>query len=1029
MRKDARAAGIIAVTALLALVAPAPAMATFSIADFTASPSSAPAGSHPDSTVSMSFDGDASDDVKDIIQHFPGGIIPNPEALPKCTKAQLDLDVCPADSKLGTTSLTASPDATGTDMTVTGEVFNLAVDPPYVGGLGFVVRPAPGIHSSLAAPFTVRSARFDITSSLADEEADINNQPIVPTARDYGLTGVSLDVPRELDQGIGLAPITIHNIQYTLKGITESTGEPYLTTTTACLEGYPMLEATSWDDPNTRVSRLGNVLQGTDCDDEHVPFDPLPFDVALESTRTDTPSGVEISINVPANETPRHQSYVKRAEITLPEGTALSPPAGQGLEACTDAQLGFGTQDPPTCPAGADIGDVTVESKNVAAPLHGDVYLGQPAPGHPYRLLIAFPIVDGLWIKLDGESTANPQTGRLTTVFDDLPMLPFEKFTIRLQGGDHAVLVNPPDCGTQTITSTLTPWSGATTFPPEQDEHPEGTFSTSYDGSGAPCPSSRPFDPTIGGATSPTRAGAGSTLSMTLSNPDRHQLLRTLSASLPPGLVGSLVGVPLCSPGDAAAGRCPDGTKIGSVSAAVGSGNSPLSLPGSIYIGQPLQAGDPASLSIVVPARVGPFDFGSVVTRARVVFRRDAGLDVKLVDDLPRIIEGIPIRLRTVDATVDRPNFIRNPTSCAVLWFGASFTSFEAFEKHSSGPYQATGCSALPFSPKLRFVARGALKKDEHPTLKAIVTQPPGQANIAASRVVLPGVLKPDVQALQRPGGLCPEALLATRTCPANSQVGVARARTPLLPQPLSGPVYVVQQTRSPLPKLTVFLDGAVSIQLDAQNGFQGLRIVNKFEGLPDVPLSQFELTIKGGRNGILRNFDHLCRKPARADVTFTAHSGKAFSDRPLIETPGCAQTPPRLAIELRGVRSGRPALRIRVRPVTGGGRLANLSLALPRSLRPDWEKVRSGVIVRSSRRLRRSQWKLTRKGVLRVRRLPPAGVSSITAVLGRGVLKPTAALRREARAGDLPQLTFKARAADVHGRRFSITRKVRPRS
>ena len=51
----------------------------------------------------------------------------------------------------------------------------------------------------------------------------------------------------------------------------------------------------------------------------------------------------------------------------------------------------------------------------------------------------------------EGTTDPDPQTGQLTTVFDELPPLPFEKFTLALRGGDHAVLVNPPDCGTHTL--------------------------------------------------------------------------------------------------------------------------------------------------------------------------------------------------------------------------------------------------------------------------------------------------------------------------------------------------------------------------------------------------------------------------------------------------------------------------------------------------------------------------------------------------------------------------------------------------
>ncbi len=1022
-------------TSLVALlfisVVPSSAFGAFDISEFEVTPNSAFAGSHPDSRVSMSFGGSASEDVKDIIQHFPGGIIPNPEALPKCTLVQLEADQCPQASTLGTTKLTATPEVPfAMPTTSEGDVYNIEVPPPYVGGLGFVVRPVPGVHKSLAAPFTVRTARHSITTSLADEDADIYHQPIMPTARDYGLTGVSVDVPRELDlAGLGAAPIKVNHIEYTLYGIAQSTGEPYLTTTTACVQGYPMLEATSWDDPDTRVARLGNVLTSTDCDDDHVPFDPQPFDVSLESTRTETPSGYDISLNVPANEFPRHQSYLRRAEITLPEGAVLSPPAGAGLEGCGDEQLGFGTNTPPACPAGSDIGDVVVESKNVPAPLHGDLYLGRPTPAHTFRLFIAFPIVDGDWVKLDGITEPDPHTGRVTTVFDELPPLPFEKFTLKLRGGDRAVLVAPPSCGTHTLASTLTPWSGATTFPAEKDKYPQGTFATSYDGQGAPCPSANPFAPSGSVSSTPTQAGASGAMSMAFSNPDRNQLLRTLRASLPPGLIGRLTGMSLCPVDAAAAGTCGEDSRIGSVSAAVGSGGSPLALPGSIYLARPLQAGDPASLSVVVPAQVGPFDFGTVVTRARVVLRRDAGLDVLLVDDLPRIVGGVPVRIRTVGATVDRSGFTLNPTSCAELPFTSAFASFEGGEATSAAPYRATGCESLPFSPELRFAVEGETKANGHPALKATVTQPRGQANIARSRVVLPDAIRPELLALQRPGALCPEALLATRACPPSSQVGTARAVTPVLPEPLSGPVYIVQQAANPLPKLAVFLDGLVSIELDAQNAIEKLHIVNTFDRVPDVPLSSFELRINGGSRGVLKNFSSLCEKQLRGAVTFTAHSGKTFADKPEVDVPACesASAAPRASISLRGVARGEPVLTVRVRRANGGARLRALKVSLPRALRAYPRAGPEGVLVRAARKLSRSHWKLTRRGVT-VENLPAAGVTSIRVVLWKGALRPSTALRSRTASRKAPKLRFKLRVTDAAKRRFTLTRKVRSR-
>src|SRR5438309_64383 len=101
-KSRAAALGAAAAAVLLALAAPAPALGALTITNFTATPNTAPAGSHPDSTVTMDFGGGVSDDVKDIIQHYPGGIIPNPQAIPKCPQSQFALGSCPANTQLGT---------------------------------------------------------------------------------------------------------------------------------------------------------------------------------------------------------------------------------------------------------------------------------------------------------------------------------------------------------------------------------------------------------------------------------------------------------------------------------------------------------------------------------------------------------------------------------------------------------------------------------------------------------------------------------------------------------------------------------------------------------------------------------------------------------------------------------------------------------------------------------------------------------------------------------------------------------------
>ena len=266
---------------------------------------------------------------------------------------------------------------------------------------------------------------------------------------------------------------------------------------------------------------------------------------------------------------------------------------------------------------------------------------------------------------------------------------------------------------------------------------------------------------------------------------------------------------------------------------------------------------------------------------------------------------------------------------------------------------------------------------------------------------MLPDVIRPETAALFRPGALCQEAQLATRTCPANSKVGTAKATTPLLPEGLSGPVYIVQHSGNPLPKLAIFLDGRVSIKLEAQNELAGLKIVNRFDSIPDLPVSSFELSINGGTNGILKNYGDLCDR-VQGEVTFTAHSGKTASDKPLVEVPACGivKGAPRVSISLRGLARGKARMTLRARRSSDGANLRTLSVKLPRSLRPSSKKARRGLVVKTSRKLKRSQWRLSRKGVLTVRKLPARGARTITATLRKGVVRPSSALRRKTRKG-----------------------------
>ena len=168
-----------------------------------------------------------------------------------------------------------------------------------------------------------------------------------------------------------------------------------------------------------------------------------------------------------------------------------------------------------------------------------------------------------------------------------------------------------------------------------------------------------------------------------------------------------------------------------------------------------------------------------------------------------------------------------------------------------------------------------------HPPLTAIVTQKAGEAAISRARVLLPNILRPNVPFLNEPGALCTDAQAAGAHVPAEvagrqragDHAGPAvRART--------GPVHIVQEIGSILPKLYVYLrGGGFEVLLRARNRITGVRTENTFDFVPDVPQSYFELKINGGNDGLLNNFYDLCDTPAdsarrQVDATFNGHNG-----------------------------------------------------------------------------------------------------------------------------------------------------------
>ena len=805
-----------AVAALMAsAVTAAPASADFGIQTFTATTTTTQAGAHPDSTVDFRFNShlDAANHptpdghVKDVVTSLPAGMIGNPQAIPTCAPAQLNQNACPAKSEIGQAIVTTIAGA------FTQGVYNLDAPADVPGEFGFNVL---GI-----APVYIRvTMRSD-----GDYGLDTNLASLAETLPALGTTLTLWGVPAD-HNGSGQPRV------------------PFMTNPTQC--SLPLttgMRATQWGATGW-VSASATQDPPTGCDRLSVAPEVTG---ANETYRADTPSGYRVDLSVPQNADPDGIATptVRRIDVTLPQGTSLNPAAADGLQACTDAQLGLGTLAAAQCPDASKVGAVELASPLTAAPMEGAVYLLAGTAADPFRIAVE-AAGHGARVKLAGSVRTDPATGQITTIFDNQPQVPFSRLSLVFKGGPRALLANGAQCGTQTLSAAFTPWGGA-----------PATASATFPIEGSDC-ALTPFAPSLTAGSLSSVAGADTAFTMTVARGDGQPALTGLHISLPPGLTSRLDAVPACPAAAATAGTCSEDSRIGSIDVAAGAGPSPVHIPGRVYLTQG-GAGSVAGLSMVIPDRVGPFDLGTTVLGARISLRQsDFGLDVDS-DPLPQVVGGVPLRIRSISVGLDRPKFMINPTSCAVLPVSGRFTADDGTVATPTDRFQVGGCDRLAFAPtvSVKAGAKGHTAKGRATPLTVTITQKPGEARLRTTSVQLPTAFTPRTQALQR---VCPTADLAAGRCSVHSVVGRATATTPLLAQPISGAVYLAASS-SGLPHLAVRIRGRIPLDLDGLLAVSKTgRLTTTFAHLPDLPITKFVLQLTDKGTAPLAVAHDLCR-------------------------------------------------------------------------------------------------------------------------------------------------------------------------
>jgi hypothetical protein len=664
------------------------------------------------------------------------------------------------------------------------------------------------------------------------------------------------------------------------------------------------------------------------------PFDPS-IGIEPTSSAADAASGLKVDLTVPQNDDPpagvannpddatgapaywksdagRATSQLDKTVVTLPDGMTVNPSAAAGLEGCTDAEIGvtqlgnpplFDNSDPlddkgDDCPDGSVIGTVDVKTPLLDEHLTGQVILGMPKSTDPnsgemFRLFLVVRSPErGLIAKIYGSSVADPNTGVLKTTFDNNPRVPFETLHLEIKGGERGVLGLPQRCGSgHDWTSDFAPWTAAHGAGGVEVADTGAVSLTSNCGFG--------FAPDLLAAGSNAGARKSGTFSFRFTRDDGEQWFRGLTAHLPRGLLASVKDLPLCKDAEAAAGACPAASRIGTVDAGAGSGDPFfLEQKGDVFLTEGYKGG-PYGLMVKIRVIAGPFrgplELSPIVVRQKIEVDRQTAAVRAISDPFPLIHHGVPLRARQVQVNIDRSGFMLNPSNCSQKQTTASLISAEGTTSDATSPFNITGCSALPFKPTLALSLTGRKQTTtgKHPGVKAVVTQAGvGEAGVGRAEVRLPKSLALDPSNAQ---ALCEfedgtKDDLESR-CPKGSIVGRARATTPLLNRPLVGNVYFVKNVRidpttgnaiRTLPMIVVALRGEIAINLKGESSTtKGGKLVNTFASVPDAPISQFNLNIAGGKNGILavtrtrKSRINICSGRHVAEADFDGQNGK----------------------------------------------------------------------------------------------------------------------------------------------------------
>jgi uncharacterized repeat protein (TIGR01451 family) len=886
---------------------------------------------------------------RDIAGLLPPGLIGNPAPVAKCALAQFYAQTCPQASVLGIAGIEYEAAVGRGDQFADEPMVNLEPGHGEAARFGFLLPSTPvflDVHVRTGEDYGVTLSSSDITQLAGFLSYRLTFWGVPGEAAHDTTRGISCLITRV--EGETQRTLTNNN----LPPCTPMEGKnppPFLSMPTSCTGPlHTSAETDAWEDPLPEGKRL--IFPETAPMPAMDGCNRLPFEPSIKATpdgsEASTPTGLNVDVHVPQdsvlNANSLAESNVKDIKVALPEGVAINPAGGGGLEACSEQLVGYeGTKAFETSPSvsvpaftakipgsfgsgealepgvnfcanASKIGTVKLKTPFLPKDLEGSVYLASQE-ANPFGSLVAMYIVaedpeSGVVVKLAGQVELS-EAGQLVASFDNSPQAAFEDAELHFFGGERAPLASPSRCGAYTTNASFVPWTAESFDEATQTVSASSTYEVTSGPHGTPCPgASLPFAPTLTAGTTSNQAGGFSQFTMTMSRKDGEQHLQAIELHMPPGMSGTLAGVALCPEAQANEGTCGANSLIGETTVSVGVGGDPFTVTGGkVYLTGPYK-GAPFGLSIVNPAKAGPFDLEDtksshppcdcLVVRAKIeVNQLTAALTITSDNSgpykIPTTLDGIPLQIQHVNVTVNRPEFTFNPTDCNKLEITGNLSSTEGANRALSVPFQATNCAVLAFKPKLTATTSGKTSRAAGASLSVKLTYPAGpyDANISKVKVDLPKQLPSRLTTLQK---ACTAAQFESNPagCPSASIIGHATATTPVLPVPLTGPAYFVSHGGEAFPSLIVVLQGyGVTVHLVGTTFISKSGITSStFKAVPDVPVGTFELTLPEGKYSALAANGNLCESKLAMPTAFDGQNGAEIHTSTKITPTGCAK-------------------------------------------------------------------------------------------------------------------------------------------